>query len=141
MAITNELPECLVTMLPLLLAVVPLVWPPQGIGPWVGCVLLTAAMSVLSIGFLLMRLVAPCVSRVESCPEGSVETLMLPGLLAKYPSCTACLPRDLDAAGQAALWLNGFQPQLATFAAVGCTLASLLMLVKFARWTKRARQQ
>jgi hypothetical protein len=141
MTVISEIGESLVTAIPVALAALPFVRPPRAIGEWVGYVLLTAAMSVASIGFLLMRLVAQCVSRIEPCPDGSVETVLLPGLLATYPNCVACLPQDLDTASHASLWLNGFQVQLATFAAGACTLASLTMLVKFARWAKRANQK
>jgi len=141
MTLIAEIGESLMAAIPMALAALPFARPPRAIGAWVGYVLLTATMSVASIGFLLMRSVASCVSLVEPCPQGTVETLILPGLLSRYPTCTACMPASPDWAGRLSLWLNGVQVQIATFAAVGCTLASLAMLVKFARWSRRARQQ
>ena len=136
MNLSTELSELAISLLPSLLCLTAVVRPPRVIGAWVGYVLLTATLSVVSIGLLLMRLVAECVPLVEPCAEGMTSHITLPGVLTPYPQCIACVPAEIPASTRWSLTLNTIQIDVAVVAAVFSTLMSLFMLVRFARWVR-----
>jgi len=128
----------LITAMPVILSLVPLLRPPSKIGSWVGSVLLTAAMSILSMGFLMMRLTARCVSRETPCPSGSNPQVLSANILERFPECSSCVPSEgLQTAAKAALALNGAQESFAIASAAVCTLVSVAVLARFAAWVKR----
>ena len=136
MNLSGEIGELIISLLPPLLSLVPLVRPPRVIGAWVGYVLLTATLSVVSIGLLLMRLVAECVPLLEPCTQGMTSHPVLPGVLSRYPSCIECLPAEIPESTRWALTLNSIHIDVGVCAAVFSTLMSLLMLVRFSRWVR-----
>lgn len=138
MNLGTEILNLLTTIAPPALALLPLIRPPSKIGAWVGSVLLTASMSVLSMGFLMMRLTARCVSRETPCPEGSLLSDVSPNIFASFPECSACVPVEgLSDSAAAAFWINGVQRPCAVAGAAVCTLISLAVLSRFAGWVKR----
>jgi len=143
MSLSIEILEVLISVLPILLAVIPFVRPPRVIGAWVGYVLLTATMSVLSMGFLLMRLVAVCAPPLEPCPfdknnpEAVITTPVEAGLLQTAPPCSICVSDATSVTTELAIILNGLQEIFAIGSAIVCTLISLSILVRFAVWVKK----
>ena len=138
MNVGPQLLELSATLTPLVLACVPLTRPPSKIGAWVVSVLLTASMSILSMGLLMMRLTARCVSREVPCPDGLQPKPISPDIFARFPECSACLPAEGESGSATiAMAINGAQMPLATAGAVICTLISLAVLARFAAWVKR----
>jgi|LakMenEpi03Aug12_release.lakeMendotaPanAssembly.Ray.scaffolds.fasta_scaffold05602_10 hypothetical protein len=138
MKLAPEILGLLVTALPAFLSLLPLLRPPSKIGSWVGSVLLTAAMSILSMGFLMMRLTARCVSRETPCPTGSNPQVLSANIFEQFPECGSCVPAEgLPLAAKAALAVNGSQESFAIASAAICTLVSVAVLARFAAWVRR----
>jgi hypothetical protein len=138
MKLAPEIFGLLVTALPAFLSLLPLLRPPSKIGSWVGSVLLTAAMSILSMGFLMMRLTARCVSRETPCPTGSNPQVLSANIFEQFPECGSCVPAEgLPLAAKAALAVNGSQESFAIASAAICTLVSVAVLARFAAWVRR----
>ena len=138
MKLAPEIFGLLVTALPAFLSLLPLLRPPSKIGSWVGSVLLTAAMSILSMGFLMMRLTARSVSRETPCPTGSNPQVLSANIFEQFPECGSCVPAEgLPLAAKAALAVNGSQESFAIASAAICTLVSVAVLARFAAWVRR----
>ena len=135
MTLAHELCEALASLAPVALSFLPFIRPPRLVGSWVGYVVLTAAMSVLSMGFLMMRLTGQCVPVEETCSERLVP--LMPGILESLPPCSVCLPKTASWSERAAVELNGLQEAIGLGAALVCTLISLAILVRFAAWVRR----
>ena len=138
MKLAPEIVGVLITTLPVILSLLALLRPPSKIGSWVASVLLTAAMSILSMGFLMMRLTARCISRETPCPNGSNPQVLSANIFERFPECSSCVPTEgLTTAAKAALALNGAQESFAIASAAVCTLVSVAVLARFAAWVKR----
>ena len=137
MPLKKELLELALTLILPLLALLPLVSPARSIQRWVGYVLLTAATAVLSIGFLMSRLLAQCLTNTPTCSNSQVVTLYLAGLTSRYSDCSVCMDITPSTLQRLALLLNGSHIQVAVVATALCLLMSLLTLLRFALWTRR----
>jgi hypothetical protein len=95
-------------------------------------------MSILSMGFLMMRLTARCVSRETPCPTGSNPQVLSANIFEQFPECGSCVPAEgLPLAAKAALAVNGSQESFAIASAAICTLVSVAVLARFAAWVRR----
>lgn len=138
MQLSTELVGLLISIIPIFFSILLLLRRPAKIGQWVGSVLLTACMSVLSMGFLMMRLTASCVSRETPCPPGSAQQPLSINIFQRFPECSACIPGEgLSSTAGFAVWLNSIQESCAVAAAAICTLASVAVLARFAGWVRR----
>ncbi len=141
MSLASELLESLIALLPLALLAPLLFVPPKTIASWVASVLLTAVSSVLSLGLLMMRLVAQCVTNDSPCAGEALADprviAAVPGILERYPSCSRCVSGDPSSGERLALLINQWLNPLAMVAAGLCTAASVVVLARFAAWVRK----
>ncbi len=138
MSFTKELLELLVALSPLLIELMLCFSKPKTIARWVAAVLAGASLAVISTGFSMMRFIGKCAGEVPVCePEYSLMP-WYPGLIqpATPTSCFRCVPLEGDLITTLTAKMNAWTPQISLIAAVACVLASGVILVRFAGWSR-----
>jgi hypothetical protein len=127
MQIAIELIEILAAILPAVL-IVPLAFRrATRSGLWFIKVVGTSALSLVALGFLLMRLTTGCAPEQVTCSSSDALTGRIPGLFAACQMCESSRIAQL---------LNSLVVDIQAAAAMVCVLASTWTVITFLVWAK-----
>jgi hypothetical protein len=130
----SSLLELLFVASPLLLALYFFLKPAPTLPLKVSQVLVTATCSVLALGFTMMRFTTPVPPLPCPCFSGFEEAWWLPSLIVAPDSCVRCVPAGSP-------WtfvrmLNVSIAGLSVLTTVACLIMSLVVMRRFAQWTR-----